>query len=302
MPMADAASAILTRCVAGELSPIMALMRLVLLSENLDMLRRTLDGFEARAGGDRSAGETVGRLRALLEDNPEGAAAALRMLREETDPAAAGPAAPVEEALARCRGAFDRLVRRNAEASVALYSLGNREILAAATAEIVERLDAWGLLGPKRRLLDIGCGIGRLELALASQVAAITGIDLSPNMIAEARARCAGLRNVRLLETTGRDLSAFPDRAFDLVVAVDSFPYLCASGPDLVGTHVREAARVLRPGGDLVVLNLSYRDDIAADRRDAKRFAAEAGFSVLRNGTQEFRLWDGLTFHLRRRG
>ena len=298
----DVAAVVLARCVAGELSPTMALTRLLLVSESLDALRRTLDALDEHAGsGDPAAHEAVARLRALLEANLDGAGSAIAMLRgEEVDPA--GPAASADEALARCRDAFDRLVRRSPEASVALYSLGNSEILAAATAEIVERLESWDLLGAGRTVLDIGCGIGRLELALAPRVAAITGIDVSPNMIEEAGRRCAGLPNVRLLATSGRDLSAFPGRAFDLVVAVDSFPYLYASDPDLAATHVREAARVLRPGGDLVILNLSYRGDVGADRRDAGRFAAEAGLAVLRSGERAFRLWDGLTFHLRKGG
>jgi SAM-dependent methyltransferase len=121
-------------------------------------------------------------------------------------------------------------------------------------------------------------------------------------MIEAARKRCAGLPNVRLLVTSGRDLAAFADRAFDAVVAVDSFPYLYASGIAPVAIHIREAARVLRPGGDLVILNLSYRGDIEADRRDVRHLAAEAGLTVLRNGESAFRLWDGLAFHLRRSG
>jgi SAM-dependent methyltransferase len=295
----DVADAVLARCVRGELSPTMALMQLLLASSDLDALRATLDGLAARAADDPAARATVARLRALLEENCEGVSAVATMLRGEIDPAA--PAASAEEALARCQGAFDRMVRRSPEASVALYSLGNPEILAAATAEVVARLDAWGLLGAERAVLDIGCGIGRFEPALAPRVAAITGIDVSPAMVETARRRCAGLPNVRLLETSGRDLAAFAAQTFDLVLAVDSFPYLYAAGPDLVAAHVREAARVLRPGGDLVVLNLSYRGDIGADRRDAGRLAAEAGLDVLRSGTREFELWDGLTFHLRRR-
>ena len=81
------------------------------------------------------------------------------------------------------------------------------------------------------------------------------GIDVAPGMIAEARRRCAGLPSVRLLMTSGRNLTAFADRAFDAVVAVDSFPYLYASGFEPVATHIHEAARVLRedpgPGDDL---------------------------------------------------
>jgi hypothetical protein len=51
-----------------------------------------------------------------------------------------------------------------------------------------------------------------------------------------------------------------------------------------------------------VILNLSYRGDVEADRREAARFAAEAGLAVLRSGERAFRLWDGLTFHLRKGG
>lgn len=86
----------------------------------------------------------------------------------------------------------------------------------------------------------------------------MTGIDLSASMVAEARRRCEGLRNVDLLETEGRDLSPFDDETFDLVLAVDSFPHLFQSGWKLLASHFAEAARVLRPGGALAVFELSY--------------------------------------------
>ena len=57
---------------------------------------------------------------------------------------------------------------------------------------------------------------------------------------------------------------------------------------------------MLRPDGDLVILNLSYRGDLDRDRRDAARLAERAGFDVLRNGTSDLELWEGRTFHLRR--
>jgi ubiquinone/menaquinone biosynthesis C-methylase UbiE len=119
-------------------------------------------------------------------------------------------------------------------------------------------------------------------------------------MLAAARRRCAGLTNVLLFRSSGRDLSLFKERTFDLVYAVDSFPYLCQSGMPLVETHVREARRVLRPRGDFVILNFSYRGDAAADRRDVTRLAAECGFDVIIDGSAPFVLWDGLAFHLRR--
>ena len=104
--------------------------------------------------------------------------------------------------VARCRRLFDRLVEMNAEASVALYSLGEPGLLDAATREVVDLLDQLAVLGPERHVLDIGCGIGRFERALADRVAAITGIDISPQMLQAARQRCAGLANVSFIETS----------------------------------------------------------------------------------------------------
>ena len=56
----------------------------------------------------------------------------------------------------------------------------------------------WQLLGRTRSLLEIGCGIGRFQKALALDAFALTGIDVSANMFEAARARCAGCANVTL--------------------------------------------------------------------------------------------------------
>ena len=193
---------------------------------------------------------------------------------------------------------FDKAVRLSPEGSVALYSLGSAEILAAATAEIVALLRDWGLLGRHRSVLDVGCGIGRLEAALAPLVASIVAVDIAPGMIAEARARCAGLANVRFVLGSGRDLAEIADGSIDLVTIVDTFPYLVLSGGDLAARHVAEAARALRPGGDLVILNLSYRNDLAADIADLSRFGDAAGLQLKRAGERPCRSWDAPAFHL----
>jgi ubiquinone/menaquinone biosynthesis C-methylase UbiE len=82
------------------------------------------------------------------------------------------------------------------EVSVALYSLGSVEVLDRATDEIATRLAEWSLLRSGLAVLDIGCGTGRIERALASQVGRITAIDVSPGMLTEARRRCSDLANV----------------------------------------------------------------------------------------------------------
>jgi SAM-dependent methyltransferase len=196
------------------------------------------------------------------------------------------------------RALFDGAVAIAPEASVALYSLGSPEILDRATSEILTRLAEWNLLPLDLKLLDIGCGIGRIELALAPRVGSITAIDISPDMIKEAKRRCRGLANINFQECNGRDLAAFDDRSFDLILAIDSFPCMFAADPEIAVRHIRDCARLLRPDGTLLILNFSYRGD-DADRRDMQQLASANGFTVHRLGSSDFSLWDGRTFLLR---
>ncbi len=280
-PQERAAAAVLGALARGELSAPVALARLLAVEPWPDALRARL---AERPGADA--------LVALLDRHAAGAVGAAAVLRLASED---GP-----RDLAACARLFDRAVEASPEAAVAAYSLGDAGLLDEATAELVALLDRLGVLGPARRVLDVGCGIGRLERALAARVGAVTGVDVSAGMIREARARCAGLANVTLLRTSGRDLRALPDGSFDAALAVDAFPYLFqAGGPGLAGALVAEAARVLRPRGDLVVLNLSYRGDPGLDRADAAAMARAAGFELLRDGTADLELWDGRTFHFR---
>jgi SAM-dependent methyltransferase len=214
--------------------------------------------------------------------------------------AAHGTMSAADRGLDRWASTYDRLVRTSREASVALYSLGSPELLAAATAEIVAYLRRHGLLSPTRKALDLGCGIGRLVEALAPEVSSVVGVDISPEMARQAQARCGRFANVMIVRSCGRDLAAFADAPFDLVLAADVFPYIRDAGGELVWRNVAEAARVLIPGGTLVVLNFSYRGDTGADRADLRRLADEIGFDILQDGARPFAFWDGVAFVLRR--
>jgi SAM-dependent methyltransferase len=289
----EAARDILSRCDSGSISTAIALMELLIETEDARaatrLVRAHVGAFSAASG-----------ILQLLESKPEGAARVAAMLRSGMDRPPVN--ATVEEGIAFCRRLFDWSVTQSEEASVALYSLGDASILEAATREIVEWLDVEGALEIDRDALDLGCGIGRMEVALAPRLRSITGIDVSPEMLKRARVRCEGLSNVRLSSATGKDLAGFPARSFHLVLAVDVFPYLVQSALALAETHVEEAARVLHPGGQLVILNLSYRADRGRDIRDVTGFARAHGFEVAVGGTAPFTLWDGLAFRLVRRG
>jgi ArsR family transcriptional regulator len=112
------------------------------------------------------------------------------------------------------------------------------------------------------RLLDVGTGTGRLLELLAPRVGQALGIDASKAMLALARARLAraGLSHcaVRLADMYRLPL---PDQSFDLAVVQMVLHY----AEDPAGV-LAEAARVLRPGGTLIVADLAAHDrsDLAA--------------------------------------
>jgi SAM-dependent methyltransferase len=278
---------VLARYRAGEISAEIALMQCVLALGRTAPLPPLLERLAA-------AVPEYGALAGLAAQHETGLAQVSAAL-------AAGLAAPSpagEAAIAAFRARFDRAVAVAPEAAVALYSLGSPAFLARATAEIVARLAEWRLLGKDRQVLDIGCGTGRIERALASYIGAITGIDVAPGMIAEARRRCHGLANIAFRQCDGTDLAEFADESFDLVLAVDSFPYLVAAGRAVVERHFADVARLLRAGGAFAILNFSYRGDLAADRRDVARLAAASGLAVRFCGVRAFTLWDGAAFLL----
>ena len=249
------------------------------------------------AAGD-DAHERLNVLRDLLAENRAGCDALTEMLRTSFVRRAEGE--DLETAIRACSARFDALVARSEETSVAAYSLGNAQLLAQATGEVVAAFRAWGLLGRDRHVLQIGCGIGRFERVLAPEVGMAYGIDISPGMIAAARRRCADLANVEFSVCSGRDLQGFATRSIDLVYAVDSFPYIHEMGAELVADHVREAARVLRVGGDFAILSFSYAREFEADRSELEALSAAHDFDIVRAIDAPFRHWDGRAFHLRR--
>lgn len=242
------------------------------------------------------AGERLRDLSALLRDNPDAWSTVRDVLHEAEHSAGAGEGDPV----AHWAGVFDRIARARPEGGVALYALGSPAMLAAATAEVAGWLRGLGVLGRDRHMLEIGCGIGRYVAALAPEMAWVTGLDVSGEMIAEAHRRCRHLPNVTLARSSGRDLSGVPDGSIDFVLAADVFPYLVLAGGDVASRHVGEAARVLRPGGTFAILNYSYRDDPDLDGRDLADAAAVAGLLLSTCAVKPLKLWDAEVFVLRK--
>ncbi|MFZ9500433.1 MAG: ArsR/SmtB family transcription factor [Beijerinckiaceae bacterium] len=141
---------------------------------------------------------------------------------------------------------------------------------------------------PLRAVLDVGTGTGRMLQLIAPHAERAVGVDLSPAMLAVARAGVdrAGLRNVQLRQG---DIYALPVErdGYDLVLVHQVLHYL-----DDPARALSEAARAVRPGGRLVVVDFAphalefLRTEhahrrLGFERAEIEEILLELGFEIL---------------------
>jgi len=133
---------------------------------------------------------------------------------------------------------------------------------------LAEALGAWLEARPRpRRVLDLGCGTGLVADALRGSFDEMHGVDLSPRMVEQARARklYATVEAGELLAF----LAARPAQAADLVVAADVFVYVGD-----ISAVIPAAFRVLRQGGVLIFsCELADESEGALVLRPSRRYA-----------------------------
>jgi ArsR family transcriptional regulator len=198
----------------------------------------------------------------LLERIPEGANAyfqvppgadlarqILARLPEAEPLIAADRRQAVRLAAERAREASDSFRREGADwDELRALDLPAAQIEAALLAALPPRIG---------RLLDIGAGTGRLLELVAPRVDTALGVDASREMLALARARLSerGLADRCHVRQADMYRLPLPDAAFDAVTLQMVLHY--AEDP---AAALAEAARVLRPGGTLLVLDLAPHD------------------------------------------
>lgn len=130
-------------------------------------------------------------------------------------------------------------------------------------------------LGARGRVLDIGTGPGQVPLLLCQRLRGVRvlGVDLAESMLVRARARVAASPHAGRVELRRADAKALPlpDASFDTVCSNTILHHLADPRPLLA-----EAARVLAPGGALLVRDLFRPPTPDAAHRLVERHAAGA--------------------------
>lgn len=132
----------------------------------------------------------------------------------------------------------------------ATWMAGHYARIAEATASAANEFIARRHLKPGVRLLDVACGSGNLCIPAAKAGAAVTGVDIAPNLLADARSRAARESVDIAFDEGDAEQLPYQDGAFDIIVSM--FGAMFAPRPAFVA---RELARVCRPGGEIVMAN-----------------------------------------------
>jgi len=153
------------------------------------------------------------------------------------------------------------------------------------------------------RVLEIGCGAGRLTSALSKIFGEVHAVDISGEMIARARAALGTRPNVFLYQNNGCDLSVIPPVEFDFAYSYIVFQHIPSY--EVIENYVREVHRLLKPGALFKFSVQGYTrmgtpapDDtwhgVGFSEEQIKEMAARCGFEVLHStgaGGQYYWLW-----------
>jgi SAM-dependent methyltransferase len=100
---------------------------------------------------------------------------------------------------------------------------------------------------PNDRVVEIGCGVGRLTRVISERAASVRALDVSARMLELAKEHNAQLKNVEWLHGGGATLDGIESESADACVSHVVFQHI--PDPEVTLSYVREIGRVLLPGG-----------------------------------------------------
>jgi len=132
----------------------------------------------------------------------------------------------------------------------ATWMAGDFGVVAKTISRGAEAFVARLALRPGTHVLDVACGTGNLAIPLARQGCVVTGVDIAPNLLVQARERAAAEGLAARFDEGDAEQLPYDDASFDAVVTM--FGAMFAPRPEVVAS---ELARVLKPGGLLAMAN-----------------------------------------------
>lgn len=161
----------------------------------------------------------------------------------------------IEQQLENMRRAWDERARKNARhfVNTSRTDWTDEDFFASGEKAIAEDIltDMENICQGKdpaaMRVIEIGCGAGRLTRALSKVFGEVHALDVSGEMVARAQKALADRPNVRLYQNNGCDLGVLPRIEFDFAYSAIVFQHIPSR--EIIENYVREVARLLRPGG-----------------------------------------------------
>ncbi len=220
------------------------------------------------------------------------------------------PEISLEDQLKKMRSDWDQRARENARYYVATgkNDWSDDEFFQSGEQTIAEEIltDTINICqgkDPKQmKVLEIGCGAGRVTRALAGVFGQVYAVDVSGEMVAQAKHALADRPNAFVYQNNGKDLAVIPGGNYDFAFSTIVFQHIPSR--EVIYSYVREVHRLLRPGalfkfqvqGDSSIKTSS--DDtwlgVAFSDKDAVEMAAACGFEPRHRhgaGEQYFWLW-----------
>jgi SAM-dependent methyltransferase len=156
--------------------------------------------------------------------------------------------------LEKMRQDWDARARENARYYVAtgqtdwtdeeFFASGERALAEQITNDLINVCQ--GKQPAQMRVLEIGCGAGRVTRALAGYFGEVHAVDVSGEMVARAKVALQAYPNAHVYQNNGTDLTIIPaDRPFDFAFSSIVFQHIPSR--EVIENYVREVHRLLRP-------------------------------------------------------
>jgi cyclopropane fatty-acyl-phospholipid synthase-like methyltransferase len=160
----------------------------------------------------------------------------------------------VEEQLRKMRQDWDERARENARYYVATgkEEWTDQEFFESGERAVAEQIlnDMTNICQGKEprqmRVLEIGCGAGRITRALAGLFGEVHAVDVSGEMVARARQALRDRPNAHVYQNNGKDLDVLPSEPYDFAFSTIVFQHIPSR--EVIYNYVREVHRLLRPG------------------------------------------------------